>query len=304
MPGSKRSLLLKPGADFQSDLLIPISGNEHYLCTPTKGAASLRDADLDFAGISQLAEPYHANRKNCWHHIVLFTVDGLGELTLNGKKHPLKPGAVCILPAGLSHGYQPARGAHWRMVWFHPKPTTYWNQQIGPNVQIKASLFGQKIEMFAEALWSELESTDPDSRDATRIISQALLHYLGRELKQNENATRRRWRLRLEAIWDKISASPAEWNVSAIANHAGCSRTQLHQLCLKIYGITPREKLTQLRLQRASEYLLLTDWTLEEIASRVGYSDAFSFSKSFQRSQKESPAAYRRAKQDARSFPE
>lgn len=283
------------------DLLIPANVDEHYLCTPTKGASVFRNADLDFAGISKLAAPYHARRWNCWHHILLFTIAGEGVLSCNGRKHVLATGTLCILPAGLSHSFEP-RGT-WRVVWFHPKPTSYWDQQIGRCVEVRPFLFGQKIDMLAEALWGELGSTDPDSRDATIILSQGLLHYVRRELKQNESALLRRWRLRLETLWEQVIAAPAEWNVAALAGKLACSRTQLHSLCVRLYGRSARDRLTEIRLQRASEYLLYTDWTLDEVAARVGFADAFSFSKAFTRVMKVTPTGYKRSKLSARAFP-
>ena len=87
--------------NHRCDLLIPVNADEHYLCTPTKGASVFRNADLDFAGISKLAAPYHAQRWNCWHHIILFTIAGEGVLSCNGRNYTLATGTLCILPAGL-----------------------------------------------------------------------------------------------------------------------------------------------------------------------------------------------------------
>lgn len=285
---------LASDSPFVADLLIPSTCNERFLVTPTRGATVFQEAQLDFAGMSQLVPPYRAQRWNCWHHIVLFTMAGEGVVEAQGKSHVLAPGTVCLLPAGLDHCYYTRTS--WTLTWFHPKPTAYWNALIGSQVCIRPFGYGERLAVLGEYLWSELISADPDSRAATPILSQALLHYLQRELKQNETMTHKLWRLRLEPIWAHVYSEPARWSVQQIANKVHCSRTHLHSICQALYGQTAQAKLNALRVQRAAEYVCYTSWTLQEIAERVGYADAFSFSKAFRRRMKVSPASYRTAK--------
>ena len=66
---------------------------------------------------------------------------------------------------------------------------------------------------------------------------------------------------------------------------------------------TPLAHLRTVRLQRAMRLLVESDRTLEQVASAVGYQDAFSFSKAFKRDVGLSPGDFRRRDASERELP-
>jgi len=288
---SAASQLSRTPKHISANLIIPQQCQERFLATPSGGANAFRNADLDYAGISNLVSGYDVTRIGCWHHVLLFTISGSGQLDSNGKTWKLGPGSLCILPAGKDHHYFSSKS--WHIVWMHPKPTSLWDSLIGSIVEVRPFLFGHRILSLAELLWSELASNDVDAKEAARMSAQLMLHYAHRELKQAEDILSRNWRLKLEAIWEKAYAEPNLWNVAAVAESLHCSRTHLHEICGQLYDQTVGEKLVQIRIQRAADLLRHTPWTLRDIAGQVGYADAFAFSKAFRRTMKMPPTEYR-----------
>jgi transcriptional regulator GlxA family with amidase domain len=67
-------------------------------------------------------------------------------------------------------------------------------------------------------------------------------------------------------------------------------------------GMTPREYLVRVRLERATGLLSQSSHTISEIASEVGFTSAGSFSKAFKRLMACAPTTYR-ARRLARSEP-
>jgi transcriptional regulator GlxA family with amidase domain len=65
-------------------------------------------------------------------------------------------------------------------------------------------------------------------------------------------------------------------------------------------GISPQEYLMQYRMDKAREMLLESDISIQEIALRVGYDNALTFSKIFKSYYNLSPANYRREKREER----
>ena len=63
----------------------------------------------------------------------------------------------------------------------------------------------------------------------------------------------------------------------------------------KAFGETPHQYLLTRRLQRASELLRHTDWTVADICMRVGLESVGSFTSSFRRMFGMTPTAYRAA---------
>ena len=85
----------------------------------------------------------------------------------------------------------------------------------------------------------------------------------------------------------------AGWTLDKLASEVGVSRTSLAERFRNAMGDTPLNYLRTLRIQKAMRLLGDTDWSLETIAGRVGYQDAFSFSKVFKRVTGSSPSNFR-----------
>ena len=77
-----------------------------------------------------------------------------------------------------------------------------------------------------------------------------------------------------------------------LARIAAISKYHLLRSFKLVYGITPYQKILQLRLERAKE-LLSKDYNLEEIAYEVGFSDRRSFTKAFKKAYQAPPSAFR-----------
>ncbi|MQA97575.1 MAG: helix-turn-helix domain-containing protein [Streptosporangiales bacterium] len=83
------------------------------------------------------------------------------------------------------------------------------------------------------------------------------------------------------------------WTVAGLAAATGASRAALARRFAALVGEPPIGYLTGLRLARAADLLRETDATLEAIARRVGYGDAFALSAAFKREHGVSPREYR-----------
>lgn len=59
-------------------------------------------------------------------------------------------------------------------------------------------------------------------------------------------------------------------------------------------GITPKQYLVELRMKRAIELLSSTNCSIAEIASELGYSDQYCFSKAFRKYYGEAPSTFRK----------
>lgn len=92
--------------------------------------------------------------------------------------------------------------------------------------------------------------------------------------------------------------APAEnWSLERLAQKVGLSRSGFALRFKQTLGDSPAHYLTTLRMSKAMQMLSETQWTLEQIATQVGYKDAFGFSKAFKKVVGESPAAFRRRNQ-------
>lgn len=97
--------------------------------------------------------------------------------------------------------------------------------------------------------------------------------------------------LQVEAyIQENYSQNISLANLTAIA---GVSVAQLERYCKKIYQLTPRQMISKIRLQIATE-LLETQLPITEIGLRCGYTDHSAFCRQFKLHTSMSPSMYRK----------
>jgi AraC-like DNA-binding protein len=94
-----------------------------------------------------------------------------------------------------------------------------------------------------------------------------------------------------------------QWTLDVLAKRVGLSRTGFAERFRDAVGDTPLQYLRTIRMQHAVRLLGDTSQTMEQVASAVGYHDAFSFSKVFKRTVGLSPRDFRRRNDDDRSVP-
>lgn len=82
--------------------------------------------------------------------------------------------------------------------------------------------------------------------------------------------------------------------VGEIADRAAIPRRTLEHWFRKNLSVSPKEELTRLRIQRAQQLLIETEWGIERIAEAVGYSASERFSVIFKEKNGENPSKYRR----------
>lgn len=83
------------------------------------------------------------------------------------------------------------------------------------------------------------------------------------------------------------------FNIDELAEDMAMSVRTLHRHVLKDTGMTPANYLQQRRIETARRLLESTDFSILEIAQRIGYSDSSAFSRVFTRSLGVAPAQYR-----------
>jgi transcriptional regulator GlxA family with amidase domain len=103
---------------------------------------------------------------------------------------------------------------------------------------------------------------------------------------------------------EAMQADPARaWSLESLATVAGVSRTALAEKFRTAMGDTPLAYLRALRMQKAMRLLSHTDRPLDDVAAEVGYTDGFSFSRSFKKTLGLAPREFRRRDAGERASP-
>ena len=84
--------------------------------------------------------------------------------------------------------------------------------------------------------------------------------------------------------------------MDAIARAVGMAKRTLERAFRRELGRTPRQELIRIRVRRAHDLLMQTDWSVSRIAKRCGYSSTMHFVTHFRREYRLSPAQFRRSR--------
>jgi AraC-like DNA-binding protein len=88
------------------------------------------------------------------------------------------------------------------------------------------------------------------------------------------------------------------WTLPDLARAAGSSRTVLVERFSGLVGVPPMQYLAQWRMQLAAERLSRGSLKVAAIGAEVGYESEAAFSRAFKRATGQSPASWRRARQE------
>jgi AraC family transcriptional regulator of arabinose operon len=133
-------------------------------------------------------------------------------------------------------------------------------------------------------------------------VVAGLLQLLLRELQRAENVldSAARWHDPIAAARRFIASHlDRPLTVAAIASAAGLSASRLQELFRAELGQSVMQLVERQRLQQARHWLGHAGLRIAEVAARVGYDDAFYFSRRFRRAFGQCPRAYRRRLQGA-----
>jgi len=89
-----------------------------------------------------------------------------------------------------------------------------------------------------------------------------------------------------QRYWDKV-------HLAVLARQVGMSKYRLSHRFREVLGVTFRDYLLQVRLERAKALLATDDVSISEVADMVGFGDLPRFDKVFKRDTGFTPSAYR-----------
>ncbi|SMC28636.1 AraC-type DNA-binding protein [Andreprevotia lacus DSM 23236] len=239
---------------------------------------ALNDYDVLLAGITDAHDMFHVERTGAPFHVVLFALEGEGQITNGETAQPLPAGHFAILPAGQRAGFE-LTGPNWRLVWFLLNDCPRWSslQREEPLIRparSPASLYPAVLTLCEEAWLSEFDQSF--ATPALTLVMQLLQRELNTEPQTSDIA------LRLQRLFGPVLLYPARpWRVDALAAEFGVSVAHFQRLCVRYLGVSPQQMLLSHRMNRAMEMLQAGIGSVGEVASAIGYEEIASFSRRF-----------------------
>lgn len=256
---------------------------------------------------------YHEihRRQGVGQYVFIYCVKGCGWYEIAGRHYDIQPNQYFIIPVGTPHNYGAAKHDPWTIYWIHFKgslASCYADHAAQPkeirpelhsriatrqnlfeeifqtlqrdctlkNLSFASSLFHyylgslRYIHQYREAVGDE---TIPLGEMDARQVVDALIHYM------EENKEKR---LTLEML----------------SRYSGYSPSHMSALFRRQTGIAPLAYFNKMKMEEACELLTYTDMRVNQICHKLGFDDAYYFSRLFSKVVGLSPREYKKRKRE------
>lgn len=217
----------------------------------------------------------------------------------NRRQVTARPGEVLMVPAGARHAltFDPGTTANGLHIHFG----LYHDLDVFSVYRIPSVLAGEAARTAApatSALTATLARQDNFSLEALAARHADAYRFLAEILAVSRRKPEPAHRLatlgRLQAALQLIEQRPAPLpSVAELAEHCSLSRNRFGELFKAALGMSPKQYIDQRRLRRAMSLLVHGDASITDIAERLGFCDAYHFSKRFKALTGQSPRHYR-----------
>jgi AraC-like DNA-binding protein len=230
-------------------------------------------------------------------------VEGKGVAAIDNIQYNITPNSFVVIPSGKAHSYAADENDSWTIFWVHFKGITadaIVNEMIDQFMgNVGAVTYQQKrLDLFND-IYLNLERGF--GIDNLCYANLCLSHFLSSFLyndKFNINEKKQSWNddmieRSIDFMQRHLSQS---LQLSQIAQEINISIPHFCFLFRKKTGFAPMEYFTQLKVQKACQYLLFTDLPIKNIAEQLGIQDPYYFSRMFTKLMGLSPRQYRTKK--------
>ena len=256
-----------------------------------------------YCGSRENALYHHYGPAAIDHHLLVFVVEGSAELIARREKKQLKKGQLLWMYPGQLLSYRAL--TPWSIRWLGIRGEgmgEVFNRlgltQEDPVYRMSARL-GQEIENLIERI---MTVSHLEGQGAGFVITGLFYQLLGTLMRQEESQhgvcaeqPYQRQKDVARALQYISCYYGTGIRIGDISAYLHRNRSYLSELFCRETGMTLQEKLTQTRLQQAEHLLRQTDLSIAEIASSVGFSDRFYFSRVFKKRLGISPSEFRRS---------
>jgi len=232
-------------------------------------------------------------------NVLIYCIEGKGWFSVNNIKHKIDKNQFFILEKKVPHEYGADRLSPWSIYWLHftgEKASIFssiFNQVLDIN-PVEGHRIQERISIFEE-IYQNLELGY--SQDNLEYISMCLWHLLAsfrfvQQFRVINNVKQINY-VQQTILFMKENLNK-NLKLEELAEHVHYSVSHFSLMFTKSTTYSPLDYFTQLKVQRACQYLDHTDLSIKSIAYELGFKDPFYFSKVFKKITSLSPKQYKK----------
>lgn len=218
---------------------------------------------------------YYQSRTGADFHLAMYTVDGGARLSSESEKFSLAKNSFALIPAGCPYELG-SRPSGWNVVWFHISGGV----PLPPRARVYASGNCARLRGIFGLYEDEIYSSAP-SAQVLEPLAEAIFSLLRSDM--SAAAGRARDAAEDSKILEVKNSLSRNWTAAGASKFFGLPPKRLDALFKRRFFATFSKTLLAWRMDEARRILSAPGATLSETAAKVGYADAFCFSKAFKR---------------------
>jgi len=236
---------------------------------------------------------------NCLQIVLIPVGQGILEMR-QGVKIPIGPGRAFALLPGVWHRYRPDNATGWDESWVElrgPVVDNIVGTYITETTAVRQNALSSGLNAALDAIHNRARNAPPSFDPELSALGLGVLAaWMG--ASQQSPAQSHITRAVIEAERHFFEHHTEPINVSQLTKRLGIAYSYFRREFKTRTGYSPWQYVLYLRLSRAQRLLASSDATLEDIASRVGFSSAFHLSSAFKKAFRVSPQTWRQQLRD------
>lgn len=233
------------------------------------------------------------------YHLIHFVTEGCGKLEIGQEEYSVHAGDAFFIPAEQVAYYEGSVSHPWTYSWIGFTGTRSKNiaRLLMKSSKEQYVLHGLEIDKYRQVIQkgAEIEEVSVASHYLANSVLYQVAALLYRELQKKENGEDS-FTLADEVKSYLDSKYTEDLQMQEVAGAFHIHPNYMSQIFRDKYGISPKQYLMGMKLDKAKDMLITTDLPVLLIAASLGFADQLSFSRTFKGRVGISPTGYRRAK--------
>ncbi|MCX7800313.1 MAG: AraC family transcriptional regulator [Fimbriimonadales bacterium] len=242
--------------------------------------------------------PWHAHD---YDEVCLFS-DAPTTLLVEGEELPMRENSVYVMFAGERHGFR-NEDRNQPRIWaihYHPRPGFYdglpirdwpWRKRVWCITREQAASFQSLFSRLSAENVNDLPCKSEAVDSLLRLIHVSLIRW--RESAAQHGPVVRPDDPEVLAVWQMIHSALAHGSSDIRFQDECPNYDSVRHKFRRCYGISPRDMLTRLKIERAKILLADPGLSIKEIGSRLGYLHHNDFTRAFVREVGVTPSHWR-----------
>ncbi len=243
--------------------------------------------DMSYPGLNPILFGYENNPKsdvfgpavlNCW--LIHYVVTGFGTFTINGWTHTIHPSEMFVIPPHVEVSYKSHDKFPWNYIRIGFTASSGLPKKLPPVIRCPE----------ASDIFQQMKTCDSFSEGRSAFLTARLWDLFALLIGKEEGTT--------DYVQTALDYIHSEYmhkiTVSDIASRLSLDRSHFSVLFKNKVGMSPGAYLLSHRMNMAASLMSEKGISVSVAAASVGYSEIYSFSKTFKRYFAISPTEYKR----------